>query len=253
MSLGTLAYFENHGNNGIIVVDYGTLTTDRYLLDTCTAVFKITKASWPYLPTIPSGHPIFGWIQMEKREVSFKGTYAEARCSYAGVVADTTPVYETVDGLSEDPIATHIKFASDIGGSPKAPINGAIFRYAGGGSPQPNADADHVAASNDGYVFDSFQIFTPGGKTLSKFAKQEVYLAPFNQTFRKTYNTTNPTVDTSMTGYIDVPDGPAPDLGGSRNWLNMGYTITQRGLATQVIVEWRASGPRGWNPTIYTK
>ena len=52
-------------------------------------------------------------------------------------------------------------------------------------------------------------------------------------------------------GNIDIPNGPAPQLAGTRNWLLNGVTQTQDGKAFRLEAEWLASDREGWDPDIY--
>lgn len=249
-----------HGSTGIITEDYGTLHTDRTSLSTCTAVFKIKQTSWTSLPNVNTPHPIFGYIGMESRDLSFSGGWAIAKCSYAGIddssSEGTPPIYELVVGLSEEPIETHPKFVTDIAGTSVAPANGAVFEKLGndGGiiatfsSTNPNPDQ-----TNANCVFKKFLTFK--GKDLNPYAKGEVYLSATNMTWRKTYNIKASLSTIKNAGKIDRPEGSPPDLdpGGKINWLNMGINMTKRGSAYTCVQEWRASGRQGWNKTVYGK
>lgn len=237
----------HYGKSGIITSDPGTLITDRTALATCTAVFMIKQSRWMELPDVGASHPIFTFIQMERRELSLRGAYAVASCSYAGIQYEfTQPVYELLVGLSDEPIETHIDFLK-FAGTPKKPLNGAIFRDLKGNK----VTAENPAQSDAGYVFDSFFV-NVGGK-LNKFAKVESYLESAQMTWKKTWNARASASDISKVGKIDSPDGGAPNLDPKRNWLNMGLSSTRRGSAYQMTMEWRASGRRGWIEEIYGK
>jgi hypothetical protein len=244
------------GKQGIILNDPGTLTTDRTGLATCTATFKVRKDHWQTMPNLWSPHPIFGFIGMEHRELSFQGPFAVAVCKYAGVDAimyqngNSSPVYDLCVGVSEEPIETHPDFAS-FAGSPMSPINGANFRLLEKGT-IVNAKTATKPEGPDGYVFDSFDIFTGDGKGgKNKFAKVESYLEASQLTWRMTYNSKVSPASIAGVGLIGDPIGPAPRLAGKRNWLFMGITSTKRGSAYQTSMEWRASGRSGWIEEIY--
>lgn len=242
-----------YGGTGIITEDYGTLHHDRTALATCTAVFRIKQTSWHQLPSINAAHPIFSFIGMESRDLSFSGGWAIAKCNYAGIDASadgfTEPIYELVVGLSEEPIETHPDFVTKIGGTAKAPKHGAVFRHVDAGDAFGTAYAGHVPGSNVGWVFKEFQVFD--GEQLNDFAKGEIYLSATQVTWRKTYNSKAKISDLNKVGKIDSPDGSPPPLKGDRNWLNMGVTSSKRGSCYQCVQEWRASGRRGWNKTVY--
>lgn len=235
-----------------LITNFGKLKTDRTGLQTCTAVFSIAKAKWKKLPGIGAGHPIFTYIGMESRVLSFDGPYAIAECNYAGIDADSTPpVYDLLDGTSEEPIATHKDFIEKIAGTPMKPLNGAVFRHVKTGV-RVSASTG-VAAANDGYIFDTFEVAVKNGKggwELSAFAKIEQYLEP-GMTWRKSWCRKLALEDISKVGKISTPHGPAPKLAAPQNWLCTSVTQQQKGFCYTVTQDWRQSGLRGWNSIIY--
>ncbi len=241
-----------------MVRDHGELMTDRTGLDTCTAVFSVPQADWASLPRVNSAHPIFTYITMERRRLKFIDGYAVATCDYAGF--DDTgsggggysqPVYELVVGLSEEPIETHPKFVEDIGGTASDPINGSMWEHQGTRVWTWDG-ADNNPGDNNGWQFKGFLVLNADG-SLNDFAKIETYLSTTNMTWRKTWNVRATINSIRNAGKIDSPPGGPPDIdnGGDINWLNMGVTQTRRGSAYQLTQEWRASGRRGWNETVY--
>lgn len=254
--------FNYHGGKGIITEDYGTLVTDRTALSTCTAVFKIKQTSWTQLPNVNAPHPIFNYIGMERRELSFSGGWAIAKCSYAGIddssTQGTSPIYELVVGLSEEHIETHPDFVKKIGGTAHEPLNGAVFEQLGDdGGVIATWQEGHVSPNVDSRncIFKKFSTFAPGKPDLNPFAKGEVYLSATGMTWRKTYNIKASLSTIRKAGKIDRPEGSPPDIdaGGKINWLNMGVNMTKRGSCYQCVQEWRASGRQGWNETVYGK
>lgn len=243
------------GNTGIIIEDLGTLVTDRTALYTCSAVFSIKRNNWKQLPGLGAPHPIFVFIGMEHRELSFKGAYARATCNYAGIdnqVSDfTNPVYELSLGLSEEPISTHPDFITKIAGTPISPLHGAIFeKNIAGAITTARAGKKPPETSNNDYAFKEFSIILEGTSTQNPFGGVSAYLDA-QMTWKKTYNGRVHPSNISAAGTIERPDGPAPALGGARNWLNMGTTSSQRGSAVSISQEWRSSGRHGWNKLIY--
>lgn len=238
---------EYHGTTTTLRTKDGKLVTDRYGLRTCTAEFSIPRAYWQALPDLGAVHPIFGYISMSHRELSLDAAWATALCEYEGVPAPTPPIYELVVGVGEEPIETHPRFVSDIGGRPSGPLNGAIFfnpktgDYVNEGSP---------ASSDAGYVFFAFAATLSDG-TKNPFAKIEQYLDPSQMTWRATTYVPAGQTAIGRVGHIAPPQGPAPQLPSPMNWLDMGLSSTQRGSAFQLVQEWRASGPRGWNGIVY--
>lgn len=246
-----MADHEYHGNQGVILADPGMLTTKIDGLATCTAMFSTTATNYGALPDVNAFHPIFTFMQMEERELSLKGQFAIASCKYAGIQFDfMPPTYELKVGLSDEPIETHPEFVNKIGGTPKQPLNGAVFRKIGkDGATLRTAYDGYPDTDTKNYVFKEFQLFING--KLNPFAKVESYLESSCLTWSKTVNRRTPVSDIQQVGKIDNPQGPAPNLSTGRNWLFMGITQTRRGSAYQSVTEWRASGRRGWLQPIY--
>lgn len=238
---------EYHGNSGIILEDPGTLHEDRTGLATCTAVWVTRRANWGSFPKINTAHPIFGYIGIESRSISFKGAFARCECNYAGIDAnETEPVYELVVGLSEDPIDTHVDFVTKIGGKPSSPLHGAVFKHIKTGA---KFYTGAVAPGDDGYVFDSFMLLI--GSDKNPYAKVETYMEASCMTWKKSWNKRLDNNDISKVGHIDTPDGRPPSLKSPANWLNMGVTLTKRGTCYAATQEWRASGRAGWLREVY--
>jgi len=242
-----------YGTTGVIIRSYGTLLVSRSGLATCAAEFMVIRKNWTQLPQAGAQHPIFTFIQIEELEINFEGAYAVSKCKYVG--ADprtfesegwTPPTYELSISLSEERIATHPKF-KEIGGSAKEPKNGANFRNAANPK-MPNATTEEPANSNDGYVFDSFDLTI--GDEVNDFAGMESYLDP-GATWRATSTGRYSAATINAAGSIGIPIGPAPNLSSGRNWLSMGMSSVQRGRVFQLTQEWRASGRRGWNRKVY--
>lgn len=240
-----LVYYGN--DRSLIVESYGTLNTDYTGLATATAIYTTRRDQWSRFPNIYTKHPIFSFMLMSSRKVSIDGAFARAECEYGGFQADqnenggfTPPVYELVVGMSEEPITVHPKFTTNIAGTPTAPLNGAVFINV------KTKDVSTVITptTNAGWRFYEWEYD-------SKYYGVERYLDAGNVTWRKTQNAYYTYTAISRAGTVETPEGPAPRLNQNRNWLNMGTTITRKGAAVQMVTEWRASGRRPWNSTIY--
>jgi hypothetical protein len=230
-----------YGNTGLILESPGSNVTDIYGLETCTAVFKSAVGEVPAMFTY---HPVFTWLNLERRRVDLSPEgnrgFTVTTGEFAGISGPTVPIYELDLGLSEEPIETHPKFVTDIAGTASAPLNGAIFVDEGTG----------LITSDDAHaVFSKFVSTIAGDR--NPFAGITSYLDFSNSIWRKTEMlATNPT-DLTLLGDIATPAGPAPALDTGQNWLFIGMSYIQRGLVYSVKWEWRASGRRGWNETIY--
>ena len=250
------------GNRGIILEDPGTLKISRTGMATCTATFKIVKAQYASLPPLGSSHPIFTFLTLDSSEIALSGAWAVLTGNYVGLqdkYDDASPTYELVVGLSEEPIETHPKWATHIGGTATAPINGAIYEKSVNGQPVTVQRGGGTTNNNMGFLFKGFEItYDPVTKTaktdkLNDFAKTTHYLSACQVTWKRTTTRKASATQIAKVGYIDTPKGPAPSLPSPRKWLNMGITQSQTGQVYQVSEEWRASDFRGWNPAIYTK
>jgi hypothetical protein len=257
----TLDYF---GQLGVVLIDAGTMQTDKYGLSTCTAKWRTKASNWASFPKLSSSHPIFTTLTGEKRETALVGPWAFCTMGYAGLdpidtgsgnKTESTPIYELVKGVSEDAIETHPKFLSTIGGKPTAPLHGATFRFVKTGW---ITDGATPATEDTGAVFDSFTLMkvgnddegnlvSDGGK--NPFASIKSYFNPSKVTWRKTWVSTSNPKNNNSAGKRQTPPGDPPSIQG--NWLNMGFSSTQRGQVFMISEEWLASGPQGWNSVIY--
>jgi hypothetical protein len=142
-----------------------------------------------------------------------------------------------------------------------APLNGAIFEHYGNDGSVDSIAPPATPSDNTNWLFKAFALFN--GSAQNPFASIEEYLAATQITWKVsttvalstnllTGNSTLPGIGT--TGQIVTPPGPIPAIpvGNSNfNWLDMGYSGTQRGSAFTTSHEYKLSGPRGWNPTVY--
>lgn len=228
------------GNRGLIIEELGELSTDLYGLSTCTMTAKCPWGRLDLVPPLFSYHPVFTYLNVERQRIRIKDGFLWINLEYAGVAGTTQPIFELSLGLGSEPIETHPKFGSQIAGSPSFPLNGAIFRDPSTGQ---ITDDDSIG------VFDTFTARLGGSE--NQFAGIRAFLDFSQATWRMRYYSTARPVDISSLGKIVYPEGPAPGLGGSRNWIYQGLTYEQRGIVFGVCKEWKASGYRGWNQIIY--
>jgi len=237
----TLDYLTIYGSDGFIIEDPGDVHTDLYGLETCLATFKVPQDRLDLVPPMFAFHPIFTYLNMERRRINITPGYLIITGEFAGINGgSTTPIYEIAIGLSDEPIVTHPKFVQYIGGKPSSPLNGAIF-----------LDPEGEITSDDSVgQFAYFQHVSGGVQ--NALAGVDSYLAADQIVWRqKYYSTARPTLTTQV-GYISSPIGPVPPTIGSGNWLLTGCTYEQRGNVFFICNEWRHSGRRGWNSVIYT-
>jgi hypothetical protein len=181
-----------------------------------------------------SAHPIYTWTNLERRRVQIGEGIMTITGDYAGVNGESAHIFELCLGIADEPIVTHPRFTSDIGGLPSAPLHGAVFL-----DPDGNVTTDD-AIGNFAYFNHS-----------TEFAGIESYLAADQMTWRERY-VSRAEPDASHVGKISNPSfGPYGTPPGTTNWLQISCTFEQRGVCFFVTNEWRAGGRRGWNTTIY--
>lgn len=229
-------YLDIHGNNNLIVHEIGALTTDFYGLDTGRVIWKIRQDYHYQAPAMRSPHPIWTWLNMEKRTIEILPGFAVITGEYAGIEGSRKPsVYECSAGTSDERIETHPDFVSNIAGRPSSPLNGAIFI-----DPKTNQPTTDDSKG----VFDKFSALVGGER--NPFAGVQSYLSP-QVVLREVWIAKTQVVANSV-GKISAPPF-TPGVPG--NWLQTGVAFQQRGLVFQNSIEWRSSGRYSWNNTIY--
>lgn len=204
-------------------------------------------------PRIGAAHPYSAVAVMESREFIFGPDRIRMEARYAGASEENLdqPVYDLVVGTEEVPIETHPNFVASIGGKPSAPLHGAQF-----------VDASGALTTNDALgTFAGF--LTVVGGVVNPFAGVEAYLDASAITWRQRYVSRTPPSDLENVHRIVSPPGPVPNFSG-RNWLYVGCSAQQRGARSMqqaniggnniiydITRDFRLSGRRGWNATIY--
>lgn len=155
-------------------------------------------------------------------------------------------IYEANAVLSEEPIASHPAFTAATG-----IYSSSIVSAAGNVLTEGTSGTGGVIFSEEG-VFVGFS-----KNALNNFFGVQSYLSP-QVTFRKTFSkpSSPSTSYTQKVGYIfDNPDNEAPNLVSPRNWLFTNLSWRNSGTSTnglfEIVEEYRASGPKGWNDIIY--
>ena len=237
-SLDNSNYF---GNRQLVIEELGELTTDLYGLSTCSMTAKCPWNRLDLVPPLFSYHPVFGYLNVERQRIRIKDGFLWITLEYAGIAGGSTqPIYELSLGLGEERLEVHPKFGTQIAGRPSHPLNGAIFT-----DPQTGEITDDDSIG----VFTRFSSWL--GSQVNPYAGIESFLDFSQACWRVRYYTTARPVDIGSLGKIVYPEGPAPGLGGGRNWLYQGLNYEQRGVVYGVTKEWKASGYRAWDSTIY--
>lgn len=241
------------GNPGLTIEILGEITTDLYGLTTCSLTAKCPQNRFDLVPPLFSYHPVFTYLNVERQRVLIKDGYLWITLEYAGISGgETTPIYELCLGVGEEPIETHPNFvvnalsAGDgepLAGTPSHSYHGAVFR---------DENTNEVTTNDATGIFDKFKGHLPDGTPNVGFAGVTSFLDFSQAVWRKRWYSTARPSDITFLGKILYPEGPAPGLGGYRNWLYQGLTYEQRGNVFGITKEWKASGFRGWNPNIYS-
>jgi hypothetical protein len=186
-----------------------------------------------------SNSPDFPGLQLEQKELVFdEGGQSILILQWAGTSSSSgsaqdplpDPYWELIRTPSQEPIDAHPNFKEEIGGTPSAPLNGAIF--------------------DDDGIFVGFPATLNGEQNdyggLSKYLEA-------NTVLRKSWVSRTEPDGGQIIPRIDTPSisgsrgiGRVPSLGGKRNWLKTDLVYSRRGPVYDIREEWTASGPRGW-------
>lgn len=231
-------YLEYYGNTGLIIAEKGTLATDRYGLDSATAVWKCPMDNIAAGPQLGSVHPIWNYLVMERRRLDIAPGFLIITGEYVGIAGGSTPsVFECSFAEVEEPIQAHPDFVTSLAGKPSAPLNGAIF---------VDFETQKKSTSDSRGVFLEFAPVVAGN--LNPLAGVTSFLSP-QATMRETWMSTS-AVSAGALGTISAPPFSV-GLPAGGNWLFTGVSFQQRGRVYANSREWRSSGRRGWNSDIY--
>jgi hypothetical protein len=234
----TNAMLNRKGQTGWILESNGSLQTDRFGL--AQAAARWTRGDIgngnPGSPvSFGSLHPLWNFLSCDRYTIAHDGVYWSCEAQFFGVQGSPVPIYELDYSTSEEPIETHKDFRTALGGKPGSELHGADFDVNG-----------------------AFNGFTGGPEhPFANDAEEDAwrgvvsYLSP-GAVWRKNYTTNVRPTDIGSLGKLDTPEGSPPAVPEGMNWLYVGLTWEQRGLVYQVRKEWRLSGRRGWNATIYS-
>jgi hypothetical protein len=239
------------GNPGLVIEILGEINTDLYGLSTGTLTAKCPQNRFDLVPPLFSYHPVFTYLNVERQRIQIKDGFLWITLDYAGILGgQTEPIYELCLGLGEEPIETHPNFVVNVSGSgdgqplagkPSAPYHGAYF---------VDSQTGRKTTDDATGVFDRFQGHLDDGSP-NPFAGISSYLEFSQAVWRKRWYATFRPSDIIFLGKVMSPEGPAPALGGNRNWIYQSLNYEQRGIVYGITKEWKASGFRGWNPNIY--
>ena len=210
---------------------------------TATQVFLCHRTSATALMPRPGTiHPEIGFIAVSQSTVNFtEGDLAEITCQYAGAEEKenekANAVYTMGLSLSEEPLLSHLRY-KNLPQKEREAIQ--LIQSGKDKDDQGNKLRDKVTSDR-------------GKEALAKIDRgQTSYYSP-RVTWRESWVRTRPAeaAELNKIGNIDIPNGPAPQLAATRNWLLNGVTQTQDGKAFRLEAEWLASDREGWDPDIY--
>lgn len=223
-----------HGDDGLVLRAAGDISADRNGLWAGSCLFSFPAGKIDLVPAINSLHPHVGFLIAERFRVVFEPGLWKVYVDYVGCNVDASePQYELTPGTGNEPIQIHDRFESVLAGKPSAPLNGAIFR---------DSISGEVTHDDDLGEFDRFAADSP-------YAGLESFIAQNNTVWSKSWTQRSKPASTPVR--ISNPSGPAPDYGGSYNWLEFPVAYTKRGNVYSCTQRWMSSGPKGWNTVVY--
>lgn len=237
--------FKGRAARGLIIQPGWTASLSKHGLMTGSVDYMVAMGlEFSLQPRIGSPHPFVPIMKMESLTIRGKGDgWSIMECGYAGAEEEYVfgpnfqGEYELLYSVGEEPIETHPDFATNaIAGSGAGMGDPANWKNGASFSPLPRGS---------GYRFDGFL-----DASNPKYGVTS-YLDACQVTWRHTYLAYNPPNDVSRVGAVGNPSGPAPSLGGRRNWLYVSCEYVQRGNVYEIVKSWRASGRRGWDSDIY--
>jgi hypothetical protein len=188
-----------------------------------------------------SAHRTYPFAQLTGVAIT-RGEAMRARleCTYKGMTADfqapggdgsfgAGATYELIATTGEEPIETHPNY-DGLTTSQLATIKAYVD------NPEGNPPLSPVPAAQE--------------LIAKKLKGVDSYLCA-TQTFRVTYASASSPASVAGVGLIGDPPPQAPNLSAGQTWLLTGYNARRQGGAYEVSVEWRASGPAGWDTDLY--
>lgn len=206
--------------------DVSSIITDRYGISTGSATFKVRTVNAEAYIGWGGNHPHADWMKRERTILNFKPGFAEIVVEYVGIPNQyTDPVVDYIDTASQEPIATHPKFTSDLAGTPDNPLNNAYF--------DPDSGAfDHFGSGTE---------LTGVVDYLSGQVTRRVTICGCR----------DPEFLQDSVGQVGV--GSYGDAMARATELFIGFNGEQRGDIFRVALDFRQPGLRGWSTLVYQK
>jgi hypothetical protein len=222
-----------------------TVQIDKEGKWTASQIFLCHRSSAVVLMPRPgTPHPEIPFIAVSQAGVQFtEGDLAEVTCQYAGAedkeeeAEKANAVYSMGLSLSEEPLLSHHRY-NDVPDNEREALQ--LIQSGKDKDDQGNKLRDKIVSVR-------------GIEARTKIERgQTGYYSP-RVTWKESWVRNKPAKasDLNDIGNISVPNGPAPELAGGRNWLLNGVTQTQDGKSFRMEMEWLASDRGGWDPDLY--
>lgn len=208
------------------------------------------------IPPQYSPHPVYTACQLDydTSDITTDDGYADFTLSYIGTAGgastweQTEPTFQFMPDDTHDPIETHSRFVSELGGTWKEPIetNSYVTRF------DPNFPHQFMFfAVPDGANF--------AGDVLPSdcMAGVKSYFNPCVTVHRNYISRTQPVVNVKpyVIGLNSIPGLNVSKVHGladdNYNWLVLPSMFSRSGGVYPTTERYKLSGFRGWNPRIY--
>lgn len=221
------------------------MEVDRAGLWTATCMWTVPVDRLDLVPKLGSPHPRAVFLAMEKMRLKFTPGLWKIFTSYAGVQDEISePVYELNPGVGNEPIQTHKDFVKTLAGTPRRPLNGAVFV-----DPQTGLVTKDDTPGK--FEFSRFSVLHPKGQQ-NPFAGLESYLEANNTVWVKSWTRRlKPAVSGRALKIVADPPGQPGSFPG-HDWLEFPPTFVKRGGAYACQQQWLLSGPKGWLKPVYS-
>jgi hypothetical protein len=270
------------GNGGLELEEAGEITYDRFGLTTATCTFtapkdKIIGLADAALITGTTPHPYAPYLLLDKKKIVLSPGISKVTCEYAGVNGTSEFIYEFEAGVKEEPIQSHPNYPilSKRYGILYDPKSGETERSQPWWPWRNYAEWEFVRfrAHSEMAGVESFLDFSNGVWKATRVTNTRpasplgaigtISAPPGNPptitdggTIHKLY-VPEKSYDVVWVGrntnyYYDFEKTKLQKtVGGTRDWLYMGFDYSQRGGAFTESHRWLLSGIGGWNPLVY--
>lgn len=225
-----------------------TLRRDPAGLWTGTQIYHCLRSELGlYAPRQREAHPDFDWLHVDSMEVTgMEKGVCRLSVAYAGAFSlgqddeevENPPEYALEISVSEEPLETHPRY--------EQALDPDDIREAVELAKNPPREDDGTLSTVDQTGWSVFKTelyeYLQGGF--------ESYRDP-KQTWTKRWISEDYPSGRDEVGSINVPDGNPGGWATGRNWLLVGFRVTERGEVYECEKVWELSGRGGWNADFY--